>query len=603
MNLPQLNLGSLEFDDIKNSIKTYLKSQDTFTDYNFEGSAMSVLVDLLAYNTLYYGFYSNMIANEIFFDSAQKISSLISLAKPLGYVVPGARASAGKVAVRVGGSNRFIPKYHPFIGKNDEGSSLTFYSYEDSTTNSNGEVDLYVYQGSSLIQNTSISLTNNNSIGYIGGDNIDIRSLTIEVKLPTDEDYREWSKSDNINSSINSSSEVYFLERFDDGFYVIFGGNVPNENLYPSPGKSLPLGSLVRASYVIPSGEVANNYGAFYSDFTDTEVNDDAIVQTLEFSGGGSMEPNLDSIKFFAPKWFSAQGRVITKDDAIAALGETTIGESVVDSNLRFNVWGGEETNPPFYGRVFVSLLNSNPEGDIFPNLSEIQTAISQLKDRMTITVFPEFVYPIESTYFINLPLLRNPQGTSATSSVIESRINSFIRDNYSQRKFNNSFNIIDFSREISQIQTGIEINLEESTSYFEFIVSETSQKRFYDVKNRIKKITDSDPRKRAVTTTEPSSTLLVDIDGNQYQNVYIADFPNETNIGELRAYVIENNIPSIITNKIGTVNYLTGNIQIDAGVITTASKLKVILNSINFTAKHEMVTDMNISITVKDID
>jgi len=603
MSLPQLNLGNLEFEDIKNSLKNYLKNQDVFSDYNFEGSGLSTILDLLAYNTMYYGFYSNMIANEIFFDSAQKVSSLISLAKPLGYVVPGARASGGKVGIRVGGGNKIIPKYHPFTAKNDEGSSLTFYTIDEHTTNDQGQVDFYVYQGTSLILNRIISLDKNNSIGFIGEDSLDIRSLTVEVNLPTDDGYKEWTLSDNLNSNINSTSEVYFIERFDDGFYVIFGGNVKNETPYPSPGKSLPAGSLVRVSYIIPSGERANQYGAFTTDFTSTDVNDNAIVQTLEFSGGGSLVPNLESIKFFAPKWFAAQGRVVTKEDAVAALGQTIIGESLTDSNFRFNIWGGEETSPPFYGRVFVSLINGNELGDINPNVSEIQIAIDQLKQRMTITILPEFVYPIQSDYFVSVPFERNVAQSSSSTSVVQSRINSKIQQLYgNSRKFNNKFDLIQFATDISSVEDGLEVNLANVSSFLRFNVLETAQKRFYDAKNQIKKITDSDLRKRAVTTTEPSSSLLEDIDGNVYQDVYVADFPNDTNIGNLRAFIITNGLTQVISGNIGTVNYITGKIEINSGVLTTSTKLKVILQSNKFTAKHEMITAINVSAPVTEV-
>ena len=125
---PQINIGNLDFSDIKQSLKEYLRDQATFKDYDFEGSALSGILDVLSYNTMYYAFYSNMIANEMFLDSAQKLSSVISLAKPLGYVVPGSRSAKGIVAIRTAGGGNSIPLYHRFSGRDESGRSfnLTF---------------------------------------------------------------------------------------------------------------------------------------------------------------------------------------------------------------------------------------------------------------------------------------------------------------------------------------------------------------------------------------------------------------------------------------------------------------------------------------------
>ena len=598
MNLPQLKLGSLEFDEIKLSIKEYLKTQEEFSDFEFEGSAITTLIDTVAYNTLYYAFYSNMIGNEIFFDSAQKVSSLISLAKPLGYVVPGARSSGAKVTVRVAGAFNTLPKYHPFTGVNANGSSLTFYTFEQASTNQNGEVDLFVYQGSLLTQDTIIQMDSNNYKGFIAGPNIDIRSLTIKVKTPSDQTFREWSLSDNINQEINSSSEVYFLERFDEGFYVLFGGNVPNDTNYPQPGRSLPTGSIVTASYVTPSGEIADNYTSFSSDFTNTTLNNDSIVQTFKFSGGGSKIPNLDSIKFFAPKWFSSQGRVVTKQDAIAALGKTTIGESLVESDTRINVWGGEEMDPPYYGRLFVSLLNDNVTSEnVEANITEQQLAVQELSKRMVVTIKPEYVTPILSELYVNIPFQRNASEAAGSNSSILANINQLISEKYGIRKFNADFSLVDFSNEVSKLESGLSIDLSSTTNYVEYKTLTGPSKKTFNLKNKIKKISTVNLANRAVSSTG-TTTTLENSDGDIYPEVYIADNPSSE---KLIAYILVDDSPVIVSNDVGIIDYSTGKIEIYAGVLTGSTTLRVIPDSLNFKGKHEMVTKMNISATVMD--
>ena len=599
MDLPQLNLGSMEFEDIKLSIKNHLKNQDEFSDFEFEGSAMSTLVDLLAYNTLYYAFYSNMIGNEIFFDSAQKVSSLISLAKPLGYVVPGARGSGAKLTVRVAGSFRTLPKYHPFVGVNANGASLTFYNFDSVTTSANGEADFFVYQGSLLTEDAIIKMDSNNYKGFIGTPNIDIRSLTIKVKTPSDADFKEWSLSDNINQQIDSNSEVYFIERFDDGFYVLFGGNVPNDTDYPQPGKSLPAGSVVTASYVTPSGEVADNYTSFSSDFTDTPLNNTSIVQTLKFSGGGSLTPNLESIKFFAPKWFASQGRVVTKQDAIAALGETVIGESLTNSDFRMNVWGGEEIDPPYYGRLFVSIINDNPSDEnIEANITEQQLAVQELSRRTVVTIKPEYITPILSDVFINIPFQRNASESSSSREEALSKINQFISENYGRKQFNSSFSLVDFSTEVGEIEPGLSIDLTAATNYVQFRVPSGPSKKSFNLKNEIKQISSANLSNRAVTLVAPTTTTLEDSSNNVYPEIYIADDPST---GKLVAYVLSDGLENIVENDVGTVNYRTGKVEIYDGILTGSTNIKIIPNSLNFTGKHEMVSNVNLSVTIMD--
>ena len=166
----------------------------------------------------------------------------------------------------------------------------------------------------------------------------------------------------NINENIDDTSKVYFLERTDSGFYIVFGGNYDDDL---ASGLVLNENAKVIASYITSSGELGNGVGAFTTDFTIIDTATTAVVNTVSPSSGGAVDPNLDAVKFFAPKWFSAQDRVVTKNDAISALSRTFISEDTPDADTRLSVWGGEENEPPMYGRLFVSLLNEDPNSGI----------------------------------------------------------------------------------------------------------------------------------------------------------------------------------------------------------------------------------------------
>jgi hypothetical protein len=437
MTNPQLNIGNLDFDDIKKSIKEYLKNQDTFRDYDFEGSGLSTMLDVLAYNTMYYAFYSNMITNEMFLDTAQKLSSLISLAKPLGYVVPGARSAVGTVQIRAGGQNIPVPKYTKFSGIDETGRSFSFYTIKDEQTDDSGTVELQIYQGSKLFQNVVLNLNNERTKGFIGRTDIDIRSLSVMVTPPGSGVTEEWYLSSNTNENINSNSKVFFLERTDAGFYIIFSGRI-SDGINVGFGHPLAENSLVEVSYITSSGDLGNGVNRFTpSNWPSEEAT--PVSQTIYPSSGGAMEPNLDAVKFFAPKTFAAQDRVVTKNDAIAILARDLIDEENPNANLRISVWGGEENDPPYYGRLFISLLNQDPENsDAFTDGEEIIQAIQTLKNKCVVTILPEYIGPLPITVPITLEGTSNQSLTNLSTGELQAKITSALNTQFvGSRQFN----------------------------------------------------------------------------------------------------------------------------------------------------------------------
>ena len=600
---PQIQIGNLEFDDIKNSIKQYLQTQDVFSDYNFEGSAASTLLDILAYNTTYYAFYSNMTANEMFFDTAQKLSSLISLAKPLGYTVPGARSAKSTVLLRAGGVGKVLSRYHRFTGRDESGGSFTFYTLDPYVTDENGDVLIEVHQGNKLFDKVSSILNRDRTKAFISTVNIDINSLVVEVKTPDDTKFVEWISSGSINQNVEATSRIYFLERTDAGFFVVFGGNYATD-VDRQAGLALPEGTQVRISYITSSGELGNGVGNFGSNFSDTELNTNTIIETKSLSEGGATDPNIESIKFFAPKFFAAQDRAVTKQDAIAVIGNTSLGENLENSDYKFTVWGGEEQDPPYYGRVFVSLINSDEGSDsIEPDITDVQTAISELQRKMTVSILPEYVGAVSSILRIGMTVTFDDTQTNSSADQLRTSILTYLNEEYntSQRSYNNKLDLSKLVTGVSSVDPSLNVDPSQISTTLNVSQKITSNGRQILVKNPILQ------NSSFTVITEPTQSTIINPDtGIPYDDIQVrnstnpADFNSDTGYGQLNAYRIESDTLITIKENVGKVNYERGIIIIDPQVLTDQFTLTVTPKKLSFIAKQELLSNFEFAVTVQ---
>jgi len=442
---PNVQLGSLNFDDIKDSIISYLKTQETLKDYDYAGSALQVLLDVLAYNTMYYGHYSNMVASEMFLDSAQRVESLISLVKPLGYVVPGKTSARGKAKVRTSGvEGSIIPAYTRFTGYNEAGTPYTFYSIQDYALNLDGEQIVEIVEAKSISREIPLIVDRNNQKGFLFGLDIDISTVTVEVLEDGKNEWRIWSKSDNIETGLDSDSTVYWLERSELGFFVVFGGNVGSSTVV-QVGRQIGVNDLVRVTYLKSNGSFANEVGSWKVHGIDNA----GETETISLSSGGTNEPNLDMIRFFAPKWFAAQDRAVTVEDCKALLARTGFVGDASDPHSKFNVWGGEEMDPPMYGRVFVSV---NEEGTVNTEVAA-ERALSLLKEKTCVAIIPEFINPSFFDVRVSGALSWDPLGTSLSREQVMGTILQKLSEKYGTTRFENNISTSEISTIINAVE------------------------------------------------------------------------------------------------------------------------------------------------------
>ena len=324
-----VSLVGLDFDSIKNNLIQYLQSQDTFKDYNFLGSGLNTLLDVLAYNTQYNAFYLNMVANEMFLDTALQRSSVVSHAKLLDYVPKSAIAPTSFTNVVFNGvtdSSFTIPAYTNFMSESINGINYNFVTTNNLTVNTNTTNNTATFNNVEIKQGlpttytfTVSSTTNPNYVFELPDADIDTSTIQVAVQVSsTNTSYQIFNESTTF-LSLDGSSLVYFLDESLDGNYQIsFGDGIL--------GKQLSDGNIIKVGYIVTQGSSASGANNFVLMDSINQNYSSVVVTPIVPASNGSDKETIDSIKYQAPKSFAAQNRAVTKDDYITLIQQNTIG-------------------------------------------------------------------------------------------------------------------------------------------------------------------------------------------------------------------------------------------------------------------------------------
>jgi hypothetical protein len=432
-----IQLSSLDFSDIKTNFTNFLQSQDTFKDYNFKGSGLSILLDILAYNTQYNAFYLNMVANEMFLDTAVQRESVVSHAKLLNYTPQSAIAPTATVNINVYGVTQpslTLPIYTQFISQAINGVNYSFVTTNSMANNTNSGVvtfsDVQLKQGQPLSYNFPVNTTANPGLIFeIPDKNIDTSSLIVLVQQSSSNNSYQIFNNATDYLTLNGSSAVYFLQEGISGNYQIYFGD-------GVLGQTLIDGNIVKVSYISTQGTAAHGANSFtlmssIGGFANT------VVTPVVAASNGKAKETIDSIKFQAPKSFSAQNRAVSKNDYITAIQQNTLGITF-DA---VNVWGGEQNNPPVYGQVFICL---KPTGAYDLTTSQKQQLLTNvIKPISVLTVTPNIVNPDYTYIQLTVNTYYNPKQTNLTSAQLQAAILSSIQSFTSAtlNTFNSTFN------------------------------------------------------------------------------------------------------------------------------------------------------------------
>ena len=461
-----IQLADLDFQNIKANFIQYLQSQNVLKDYDYAGSALSTLLDVLAYNTQYNAFYLNMVANEMFLDTALQRSSVVSQAKVLDYTPKSVICPSATINMNVYGvtaSSLTLPIYTQFLSESVDGVNYTFITTESTTVNTSSNNTVYfnnieLKQGVPATYSFSVDSTTNPTYTFeIPDAQIDTTTIQVSVQQTgSNASYQIFTLAKDY-LLLEPTSTVYFLQEGINGYYeIVFGDGVL--------GQQLSDGNVVTVSYLSSQG--TSSAGANNFSLMDTIGGFATIINPVTPASQGGDKESIQSIKFQAPKAYSAQNRAVSKEDYITLIQQNNIGYSF-DA---VNVWGGEENNPPVYGQVFVSM---KPTGAYSLTNTQKQRIINEVIAPVSVlTVQPTVVDPDYTYIKLNVNVLYNPTQTNLTSNQIQSAVVSAIQNfaTSTLNTFNSTFNSY-------ELQTAIQ-NADQSIITAEFSIQ--LQKKFY---------------------------------------------------------------------------------------------------------------------------
>jgi hypothetical protein len=546
---------NLDFDQVKTSIKDYLRANSTFTDFDFEGSNFSVLIDILAYNTYLTAYNTNMVANEAFLDSATIRENVVSAARNIGFVPQSRKASTADISFVVSGISTNVRtatlKSGLVCTGNLDNTTFIFSSPEDITVGvSNGEAvfdGVEIYEGTYLTRTYTVDTSQPNQKYIIPNPYVDTSTIRVNVTSgPNDTTKDEYTAVDNI-VGINSESQIFLIQEVSDEKYELFFG----DGVF---GKKLSNGDQINTSYIVTNGKNGNGASSFT--FSGEIVGNDnsnlsdkvGIVITNIPSSNGDDIQSIDSVRYYAPRIYASQYRAVTANDYEALL------PSVYPNIESVTAYGGEELTPPEYGKVF---LAAKPKNSDYLSEATKENILNDLKKYTIAGIKVQFVdinvlyVELDSTFYYNSNFVGSvsnlkTQVVSAVEKFAESSdLNKFGgRFKYSKaiKTIDSTNNAITSNITKVKIRRNVGVILNEPTQYkicFENRFSALA--KGYNIRS--------------------TGFFIKDVK----EIVYINDEPNlDMKTGVL--YLFSQDGEKIITQSkiIGSVNYITGELDID---------------------------------------
>ena len=429
----RLNVTELDFDDIKTNLKTFMRNQDEFTDYDFEGSGINALMDLLAYNTHYLAMNVNMAANEMFLDTASVRASVVSHAKTLGYTPNSARAPIGTINVSLNNfpstlTTATIPAETVFTASVDDVSYQFVTISEVTTPVANGILsfsNIPIYEGTYTKNRYTVDVKNVDQKFKLTSDRADTTTLKVQVfDSASSSNFATYTLATDI-TQVSSTSNVYFLQECGDGrFEVYFGDGIV--------GRALSDNNVVVLSYVVTNKTKANGATNFRTTATISGITD-VTTTTVSVASGGAEPESIQSIKLNAPLDYAAQGRAVTPEDY------KTIIPKVYANTKSVQVWGGEDNSTPVYGRTYISIVPT--AGSITAAAKE--QIVKDLKGTYAIaSVTPVIVDPVTTFVRLGVNFKFNKKNTTKTSETLISNVTKSLQnyDTENLQKFDGVF-------------------------------------------------------------------------------------------------------------------------------------------------------------------
>ena len=545
----KIAITDLEFDTIKSNLKSYLSAQTTFQDYDFEGSGMDVLMDILAYNTHYMGYYANMIGNEMFMDSSSLRESVVSHAKHLNVIPTSVTSPTAYLNMT------FTPTGSPVsltIAKNTKfTTSISAISYTFTTTSATtilpaagvySVTNLAIKEGKILNKSYTVDLANTLQRFIIPNANVDTSTISVTVQnSSSDSTVVAWADGNSLDvTTITSSQKVYFLQEVEEGKYeLIFGDG--------AVGKQLSDGNIIFIEYLVTGGVAANQASSFTAVGSVAGLTSANYTLTIATAAsGGAVSESINSLKNNAPKLYQAQKRATTKDDYKAIL---LAERNDIDS---ITIYGGEDASPPVYGKVYIAIKPAGNTSYSNTTKDDIKTAI--LKKSNVVTVIPEIVDPIFYYLLITTTINYDPVTLLTSENTLKSEIDTSITNYFTTdlQKFDQKFRYSVLTKKIDNTDSAIR-NSKTSLKYQMWITPVTLATVSTYTMEFNNPVTKGSISSTSFTASDGNTYSLIDDSAGVIKNTKITS-------GVVDSPAVYFTLPDGSTTQ-GTIDYTTGKV------------------------------------------
>ena len=555
----KLEISELDFDSIKANLKSFLSQQDEFTDYNFEGSGMSVLLDILAYNTHYLGFNANMLANEMFLDSADLRASVVSLAKAVGYTPSSSSSALANINVTVNGpgtSSLTMIRGTKFTSTVNE-TSYSFVNNADVTIiPANGVYtfsNLDIYEGTYLNYKYTTNTSDIDQRYIIPNDDVDTNTLTVKVQNSASDSITNVYTLANGITALDSTSKVYFLQEIENGRYeVYFGDGVL--------GKKVEDGNIIILDYIVNNRGFANGASSFTLNGTIGGFSD-VTITTNSIASNGAAPESIASIKYNAPRDYTAQDRAVTVEDY------KVLVKSLYANAQSVQVYGGEDADPVAFGKVYISIRAKSGSN---LTVATKESLVKSLKSFAVASITPVIIDP--ETTFLNLTtkFKYNSGLTTKAKSTLETNVLDTIGI-YNQETLENFTGMFRHS-----VLTGLIDDTDSSilsnvtnVKMYKLITPTLNEGLKYTLNFSNALFNPHSGHNSSAGGIISSSGFKINDDDSTNEH-----FLDDDGAGNLRVYYLNGTVRIYTSSTYGTVDYTTGQVVLTSANITSISNI-----------------------------
>ena len=585
----KLVVSEYDFDAIKSNLKSFLQGQTSFQDYDFEGSSLNILLDILSYNTHYLAYLANMSTNELYLDSADIRNNIVSLAKMIGYTPSSPRAPMASIDVQINnatGSSVTMSKGTVFT-TTVENTSYQYVTNSDITITPSSGVYKFssvpIYEGSLVTFKYTNDVNDVDQKFIIPSANADTSTLLVKVQnSSTDTTTNTYSLAGGYNS-VDSTSKVYFIQEGQDGKYEVYFGDGIN-------GKSLADGNIVILEYIVTNKDVSNSASSFtlsgnvggFSDVT---------ITTISNSQGGSDGESDESIRHNAPLQYAAQDRAVTTTDY------ETLVQSIYPNALSVSAWGGEDDETPRYGIVKIGVKAAS--GSTLTETTK-QDIVNKLKPYNVASVSPQIVDPETTSVLLSSTVKYDSKSTTKSSDTLKSEITTAVT-NYNTntlQKFDAVYRHSKLTGLIDDVDTSILSNITTIKIRKNFTPTLSSSTK-YDIYFRNALFNPHSGHNK-------SAGGILSSTGFKVTGSDLEQFLDDDGNGNVRRYYLASGIRTYSNETQGTIDYSTGQITLNSlniasisnirGATSTVVELTVTPNSNDVVPVRDQIVEIDIA-------